>query len=170
MNLRRESVFFSPLLAGIALVALVLDAHAAWDKIGNMNNEKDEPIAQVYFDPETVKRHEDAVLAVVLYSWNDLQEVGKESGVRYRSAVQLQLFRCDRRVFAIHRFALHNQQMGMGDVVYQDANPEDQLQFNEVAPGSIGEVVLETVCSTVPQQGEPDGEDGAPESEPDNRI
>ena len=148
-------------VAGV-LVSLLLapPALAEWNKIGNMNNEKDEPIAQVYFDPATVQRDKSSVLAVVLYSWNDLQQVGTDSGVRYRSAIQLQVFDCDKRVFAIHRFALHKEPMGSGDVVWKDVNPEDQLQFNDVAPGSIGEVVLETVCSSAPDDGDTDEDSG----------
>lgn len=138
-----------------ALLSFAGPALAEWDKIGNMNDDKEQPIAQVYLDPKTVRREDDSVLAVILYSWNEMQQVGVDSGVRYRSAVQLQVFDCDRRAFAIHRFALHKEPMGLGEVVWKDANPDDDLQYNEVAPGSIGEIVLETVCGAAsPDDGE----------------
>jgi hypothetical protein len=143
------------------LLSFAWPAFADWDKIGNMNDDKEQPIAQVYVDPTTVRRQDDSVLAVILYSWNEMQQVGVDSGVRYRSAVQLQVFDCDRRAFAIHRFALHKEPMGAGDVVWKDANPEDDLQFNEVSPGSIGEIVLETVCGAASSPDDVDRDEDA---------
>ena len=131
-----------------ASIGMAAPSSPDWVEVGQVTGNRALVLARVYVDrPSLVGSNgSDEPSAWVLYSWNDAQSAGGNPAVRYRSSVQVQVFDCAARRFAIRRYALHPEAMGGGEPIVQRRVPEAEIEYIAVDRDSIGAVVLDAVC------------------------
>lgn len=66
----------------------------------------------------------------------------------YRSMQALGYYDCAKKTGALRELFLYSGASGSGEVVGHVSIPEDHLDFKAMAPGSVGEILLNYVCQT----------------------
>lgn len=121
----------------LLLVGISPPAWAAWVFVASSQG------ASQYVDPETIRKTQNGRRAWNLMDYANLQR--DSEGESYRSEMVLSEFDCAGESFRSLQISYHSGRMGLGGVVWSGSSSTPKWRV--VAPGSIGEVLLKSVCS-----------------------
>jgi surface-adhesin protein E len=125
-----------------ACAAATLRCFAAnWQAVGHA------PGDVAYVDIDSIRTIGRYVRAWELWDFDSQEQLDGYPPRKYKSAKWLEIFDCRDRTSGVYQQILFADNMGQGEAVDVRSEAQDRATLEEVAPDSIGEEVLDFVCS-----------------------
>jgi hypothetical protein len=150
MRTRIAALMLRSVLVSGVLCAGALAQGSTWELV-NTREAGDAEGNEYFVDTTNLRLIEDSITASVLIQYRDIQtQLG--NGYEVRSSTSLSAFDCAHRRSAWMATTAFSGDRGTGHPVRYIDGARVNLPWVDVTPASVGEAILEFVCSRAPKQ------------------
>jgi hypothetical protein len=112
-----------------------------WREVGQTDT------ARVYVDTPSLRRTLPNVKVWLMWTYTKSQQTSDASKKHFLSEKNLSIYNCTERSYATIQVIRYSDSDASGSVVKSYSTPEHMARYSEVAPDTIGEIILEYVCT-----------------------
>lgn len=150
MGVRMRIIAFSRMLCGLLIFAACSTSHASnWIQAAGDNNG-----TSIWLDTMSVHFAGSHAKAWLMFDYQTDQTIqGTYPAKSARSLKELDLFNCDQGTSVTVQVLWTSMTNGAGEVVYSNSIPPETARYTDVVPDSVGEAILNAVCSRRSKRG-----------------
>jgi hypothetical protein len=102
--------------------------------------------SSIFLDAESVRRDGAHMRAWFLWDYANVKEMEGPAHQAYVSVKSVSLFDCRKKQRAVVEAFYYAQRLGVGRPVGKAIMPARKITFDDVIPGTVGELMLNAVC------------------------